>query len=121
MTDSYDAWKSNAPDPGSGGMKTPAQLLRRNYAFAARQNDGTAFLDQHRHLPELADAIANIEADPDWFCQRHGQPRIYDPYWSAMSGGCSECEPSDADGESFRGGESAAYDRDQMADARRLK
>lgn len=41
---------------------------------------------------------------------------------------CPECrkwrdnrEPGDAGGEAFRGGEAAAYDRAQQADAQRLK
>lgn len=41
--------------------------------------------------------------------------------------GCPECqwvegqEPGDPDGEAFRGGEAAAYEREQMSDAQSLK
>jgi hypothetical protein len=49
-------------------------------------------------------------------CQRHGKPVL-----SEYSSHCEDCEPSDLDGEAFRGGEAAAWEREQMAAWQRLK
>ena len=60
------------------------------------------------------------DLDPDLYCLTHGKERPMGPYGTRYSG-CENCEPGDADGEAFRGGEAAAYEREQMADAQRLK
>lgn len=84
------------PVDRDGGGKSPVNLFTSNYGHFARQNRGAEYLDLHRWDPQFAAAIAAIEADPDLFCQYHHKPRVYDGYWRHMSGGCTECEPSDA-------------------------
>lgn len=118
---SYDAYKTTPPADADGGGKSPLALFRRNYDYFARQNKGAEYLDVHRAIAPFFEAIAEIESDPDRFCQQHGRPLVYDNYWRAFASGCSECEPGDSDGEAFRGSEAGAFDREQMVAARRLK
>jgi hypothetical protein len=56
--------------------------------------------------------------DPDLFCLKHGTELPMGPY-GIRYGGCEDCEPPEPDGEAFRGGEAAAYEREQMAAIRR--
>jgi hypothetical protein len=56
------------------------------------------------------------DLDPNVFCLKHGQPLA-----TKGASYCEDCEPPDADGEAFRGGEAAAYEREQQAEAWRLK
>lgn len=118
--DNYDAWKTDAPDPGTGGTPTQIKtIFLRGYEYFARHNEGAAYLEANRGAFPLW--CAEIEQDEEWFCLHHNKPLVYDRTWLAMTGGCDDCEPRDADGEDFRGGESAAYEREQQAEALRLK
>lgn len=49
-----DPWPS-APE------KTPEQLFRRNYKYFARHGQAQVFLDAHRHIPQFAALVAEIE------------------------------------------------------------
>lgn len=60
------------------------------------------------------------DLDPELFCLRHGKELPMGPY-GVRYGGCEDCEPPESDGDAFRGGEAAAYERDQMAAWQRLK
>lgn len=60
------------------------------------------------------------DLDPDVFCLKHGKERPMSEY-GIRYGGCEDCEPGEPDGEAFRGGEAAAYQREQMAAYQRLK
>lgn len=60
------------------------------------------------------------DLDPDMFCLTHGKEKPMGEYGIRYSG-CPDCEPPETDGEAFRGGEAAAYLRDQMIAAQRLK
>lgn len=53
------------------------------------------------------------DLDPDMFCLKHGKELPMGPYGMRYDG-CEDCEPPEPDGECFRGGEAAAYERDQM-------
>lgn len=56
--------------------------------------------------------------DPDLWCLKHGKELPMGPY-GIRYGGCDDCEPPEPDGEAFRGGEAAAYEREQMAHIQR--
>ena len=58
------------------------------------------------------------DLDPDVFCLTHGKELPMGPYGTRY-GGCDDCEPPEPDGEAFRGGEAAAYAREQMAGIQR--
>ncbi|MPZ20109.1 MAG: hypothetical protein GEV06_19660 [Luteitalea sp.] len=61
------------------------------------------------------------DLDPKCYCLRHGKELPMSEY-GVRYGGCEECSPPEPDGEAFRGGEAAAYERDQqMVKASRLK
>jgi hypothetical protein len=60
------------------------------------------------------------DLDPDVYCLRHGKEKPMSDY-GVRYGGCEDCEPGDPDGEAFRGGEAAAYEREQMAGYQRQK
>lgn len=60
------------------------------------------------------------DLDPDVFCLRHGKP-LLDGMYGHKASNCEDCEPPEPDGEAFRGGEAAAYEREQMAKWQRLK
>lgn len=54
------------------------------------------------------------DLDPDVFCLVHGKP-LLDGEYGHKASNCGDCEPGDADGEAFRGGEAAAHAREQQA------
>lgn len=58
------------------------------------------------------------DLDPDVFCLRHGKP-LLDGMYGYKASNCEDCEGPEPDGECFRGGESAAYEREQMAHIQR--
>lgn len=60
------------------------------------------------------------DLDPDVFCLKHGKP-LLDGEYGGKASGCDDCEPLETDGETFRGGEAAAYACEQQAAAQRLK
>ena len=60
------------------------------------------------------------DLDPDIYCLKHGKELPIGEY-GVRYGGCEDCEPPEPDGEDFRGGEAAAYEREQMAKWQRLK
>lgn len=50
-------------------------------------------------------------------CDRCGQPLEPDPIYGTHYGGCGDCfGGACGDGEAFRGGEAAAYEREQQAE-----
>lgn len=62
---------------------------------------------------------------PNWDCECHC-PTCHEPLGRSEFGpgyySCGDCHGGkDVDGEAFRGGEAAAFDREQMAAAQRLK
>ena len=66
--------------------------------------------NEYAYPPDYSDL------DPDVFCTKHGKPLA-----TKYASWCEDCEPPDDDGEAFRGGEAAAFEREQMAHIQRLK
>lgn len=58
------------------------------------------------------------DLDGDVFCHRHGKVKPMSEY-GIRYGGCEDCEPPEPDGEAFRGGEAAAYERERQAEIQR--
>lgn len=75
------------------------------------------------HVFSMTDAVAVVDKLPDgWDCrvvrdyhEREAEPVPRRVQWP------DEIEPPEADGEAFRGGEAAAYEREQQAECQRLK
>lgn len=58
----------------------------------------------------------------DCHCERCGADLELDPIFGKFYASCGDCYGgSEPDGEAFRGGEAAAYEREQMAEARKVK
>lgn len=83
---SFDNWKTNAPDPGSGGSPvTSEQLFWKTYEKARLLRSVPAFLDAHRERGPFTPLVWEVETRLQCECG------MWLPRSAGERGLCDEC------------------------------
>lgn len=94
----------------AGSLEHATPFTEAAATAMAELHHGRVVEDDRRREPEF-----DVEdLDGDDICHVHGKVKPMSEY-GIRYGGCEDCEPPEPDGEAFRGGEAAAYERDQQA------